>query len=58
LSAAHRSFNVLTQLAGEFGVRHRPGVVPARLSAGGIEQARVPELTTRERIQLQAALGD
>jgi malate dehydrogenase len=57
LSASRRSFNVLTQLTGEFGVRHRPGVVPARLSTGGIVQARVPELTTRERVQLQAALG-
>lgn len=58
LSASRRSFNVLTQLAGEFGVRYRPGVVAARLAAGGIVQARVPELTARERVQLQAALGD
>jgi malate dehydrogenase len=57
VSSSRQSFSVLTQLRGEFAVRDRPGILPARLAAGGIVQTRVPELTTRERVQLQAALG-
>ncbi len=57
LSNSRRSFSVLTQLGGEFGVRHRAGALPARLAAGGIAQTRVPELSTRERVQLQTVLG-
>ncbi|MBI3047533.1 MAG: hypothetical protein HYY76_04415 [Acidobacteria bacterium] len=57
LSSARRSFPVLTQLGGEFGVRNRPGCLPARLSPGGIVQTRVPELSARERVQVQTALG-
>lgn len=57
LSASRRSFSVLTQLGGEFGVRNRPGALPARLAPHGILHTRVPELNTRERVQLQTALG-
>jgi malate/lactate dehydrogenase len=57
VTSSRQSFSVLTQLRGEFGVRDRPGILPARLAAGGIVQTRVPELTARERVQLQAALG-
>ena len=57
LSGSRRLFSVLTQLQGEFGVRRRPGIVPARLSTRGIEEIRVPELTTRERVLVQTALG-
>jgi malate dehydrogenase len=57
ITSSRQSFSVLTQLRGEFGARDRPGILPARLAAGGIVQTRVPELTTRERVQLQAALG-
>ena len=57
LSNSRRSFSVLTQLGGEFGVRNRAGALPARLAAGGILQTRVPELSTRERVQLQTVLG-
>ena len=57
LSNSRRSFSVLTQLEGEFGVRHRAGALPARLAAHGIVQTRVPELSTREHVQLQTALG-
>ena len=57
LSNSRRSFSVLTQLEGEFGVRNRAGALPARLAAGGIAQTRVPELSTRERVQLQTVLG-
>lgn len=57
LSSSRQSFSVLTQLSGEFGVRNRPGTVPARLASRGIVQTRVPELSTRERVQLQSALG-
>jgi malate dehydrogenase len=56
-TSSRQSFSILTQLRGEFGVRDRPGILPARLAAGGIVHTRVPELTTRERVQLQAALG-
>ena len=57
LSSARRSFSVLTQLDGEFGVRNRPGCLPARLCPSGIAEARVPELSTRERVHVQTALG-
>jgi malate dehydrogenase len=57
LSASRQSFSVLTELDGEFGVRHRSCAVSARFSARGIAEIRVPELTTRERVQLQSALG-
>lgn len=57
LSGSRRSFSVLTQLDGEFGVRHRAGTLPARLAARGITETRVPELNTREQVQLQTVLG-
>lgn len=55
--ASRRTFNVLTRLGGEFGVRGRVGVLPVLLSARGIQATRVPALNTRERVQLENALG-
>jgi malate/lactate dehydrogenase len=55
--SSRRSFSVLTVLGGEFGVRNRVGAVPAHLSARGIVHTRVPALSTRERVQLETALG-
>ena len=57
VSNSRRSFSVITQLEGEFGMRRRPGALPARLAAGGIARVRVPELGTREHVQLQTALA-
>ncbi len=57
LTASRRTFAVLTMLGGEFGVRGRVGVLPAVLSAGGIVATRVPALNTRERVQVENALG-
>ena len=57
LSNSRRSFSIITQLDGEFGIKRRPGALPARLAAGGIERVRVPELGTREHVRLQTALG-
>jgi malate dehydrogenase len=57
LSSSRQSFCVLTQLGGEFGVRHRVGCLPVRLGPRGIVETRVPELTIRERVQVQTALG-
>ena len=57
LAASRRSYNVLTVLGGEFGVRNRVGTVPALLAASGIVRTRVPALNTRERVQLETALG-
>jgi malate dehydrogenase len=57
LSSSRQSFSVLMQLDGELGVRHRACAISARLDARGIADMRVPELTTRERVQLQSALG-
>jgi malate dehydrogenase len=57
LSSSRQSFCVLTQLGGEFGVRNRTGCLPVRLGPHGIVDIRVPELTTRERVQVQTALG-
>jgi malate dehydrogenase len=57
LGASRRTYNVLTVLGGEFGVRNRIGTVPALLSSSGIVHTRVPALNTRERVQLETALG-
>jgi len=57
ISSARRSFSVLTVLGGEFGARGRVGVLPAVLSKQGIVATRVPALNTRERIQVENALG-
>jgi malate dehydrogenase len=57
LSSSRQSFCVLTQLGGEFDVRSRVGCLPVRLGSQGIVETRVPELTIRERVQVQTALG-
>jgi malate/lactate dehydrogenase len=57
LSGSRRSFSILTQLGGEFGVKGRSGVLPARLGAHGIVETRVPELDARQQVRLQVALG-
>jgi hypothetical protein len=48
---------VLTVLGGEFGVRDRVGALPCLLAPTGVAEIRVPDLNTRERVQLQTALG-
>jgi malate dehydrogenase len=57
VTSARRTFSVLTVLSGEFGVRGRVGVLPARLSTQGIIETTVPALNTRERVQVENALG-
>jgi malate dehydrogenase len=57
VTSARRTFSVLTVLSGEFGARDRVGVLPARLSTQGIVETRVPALNTRERVQVENALG-
>jgi malate dehydrogenase len=57
LQASRRSYNVLTMLTGEFGVRNRVGAMPVLLSGRGIVSTRVPTLNTRERVLLDTALG-
>ena len=48
--------SVLTVLGGEFGVRDRAGVLPCLLTPSGIAHVRLPDLNTRERVQLETAL--
>jgi len=57
LQDSRKSYNVETLLGGEFGVRDRVGVVPALLASDGVAHTRVPALNTRERVQLDIALG-
>jgi malate dehydrogenase len=57
LTSSRRTFSVLAMLGGEFGVRDRVGALPALLSTTGIVHARIPTLSTRERVQLDTALG-
>jgi malate dehydrogenase len=57
VTSARRAVSVLTVLDGEFGVRHRAGVLPCLLSTAGIAKVRLPELNTRERVQLETALA-
>ena len=54
--AARRSYNVLTVLDGEFGVRDRVAAVPALLASHGVARIRTPLLNTREQVQLDTAL--
>jgi malate dehydrogenase len=57
VTSARRAWSVLTVLGGEFGVRNRAGVLPCLLTPAGITQIRLPDLNTRERVQLETALG-
>jgi malate/lactate dehydrogenase len=57
LSSSRRTFSVLTLLGGEFGARGRVGILPTILSNQGIVATRVPALNTRERVQVENALG-
>jgi malate dehydrogenase len=57
VSSSRSTLAVMTILDGEFGSRHRLGVLPAILSASGIVSTRVPTLNTRERVQVENALG-
>jgi malate dehydrogenase len=57
LEAARRSFNILTVLEGEFGVRERVAAVPALLGPHGVAYVRTPLLNRREQVQLDTALG-
>lgn len=57
LTSGRQVPSVFTWLTGEFGVRHRAGAVPARLGARGVVQTLVPDLTVRERVRVQVALG-
>lgn len=56
LNAARRSYNILTILEGEFGVRDRVAAVPALLGPHGVADVRTPLLNTREQVQLDTAL--
>ncbi len=57
ITSSRRTFSVLTVLDGELGLRGRAGALPSRLSASGIAHTRIPTLGTRERVQLETALG-
>jgi malate dehydrogenase len=57
VSSSRHSFSVLMHLVGEFGIRDRTAALPARLGPHGILETRVPELTSREHVQVQTALG-
>jgi malate dehydrogenase len=57
VSSSRRTFSVLTLLSGEFGARGRLGILPAILSRQGIAATRIPALNTRERVQVENALG-
>ena len=57
LRASRRPRSVLSVLDGEFGARQRVGAVPAFLGPSGILRTKVPTLNTRERVQVETALG-
>lgn len=57
ITSARRASNVLTVLSGEFGIRDRVGVLPCYLGPHGIAEVRLPSLGSRERVQLETALG-
>jgi malate dehydrogenase len=57
LDGARRSFNVLTVLEGQFGVRDQVAAVPTLLAPHGVAHIRTPLLNRREQVQLDTALG-
>ena len=57
VTASRRALSILTVLDGEYGVRERPGSMPALLDADGVARLRVPSLSTRERVLVETALG-
>ena len=57
VTSSRRTFSAATLLGGEFGIRNRIGALPVRLAKQGIADVRVPSLNTRERVQLEIALG-
>ena len=57
VTSSRRAFNVVSVLGGEFGAEGRVGALPSLLAAPGIVHVRVPSLSTRERVQMQTALG-
>jgi malate dehydrogenase len=57
VTTARQAHTVLTMLSGEFGVRNRVGLIPCLLGAAGIREARLPSLNSRERVQIETALG-
>lgn len=56
VTSARRTMSVLTVLGGEFGIRDRAGVLPCLLTPSGIAHVRLPDLHSRERVQLETAL--
>jgi malate/lactate dehydrogenase len=57
LRTSRRPRSVLSVLGGEFGARQRVGAVPTFLGPSGILRTKVPTLNTRERVQVETALG-
>jgi malate dehydrogenase len=57
VGSSRRPYSVLTVLDGEFGVKRRVGIVPARLSPSGIARTWVPALSARESVQVMSALA-
>jgi malate dehydrogenase len=57
IHSARRAVHVLAVLDGEFGVRGGVSAVPAFVGTTGIVGTRSPSLSTRERVQLETALG-
>ena len=56
VTSSRRTMSVLTVLGGEFGIRDRAGVLPCLLTPAGIAHIRLPDLHSRERVQLETAL--
>jgi malate dehydrogenase len=57
VGSSRRPHSVLTVLDGEFGVKRRVGIIPARLSPAGIARTWVPPLSSRESVQVMSALA-
>jgi malate dehydrogenase len=57
LRGSRRPRSVLSVLDGEFGARQRVGAVPTFLGPSGVLLTKVPTLNTRERVQVETALG-
>ena len=55
--ASRRAFPAFVVLDGEFGVRRIVGTVPVSVARGGLGEVRMPPLSTRERVQVESALG-
>lgn len=57
LASSRRTFTAFTVVDGEFGVRQAVAALPVLVCPKGLNERRLPPLSSREQVQLESALG-